>query len=98
MERILEELYNGSICPAENRSCDDPEYEGLCRESLKETDAFAKGLGKEQREAFDAMMENYLELCYMEKTQAFCDGFRLGAQMMCAVFCQDGSRRSGAFR
>lgn len=98
MERILEELYNGSICPAENRRCDSPEYERLCRESLKETDAFAGGLKEEQREAFDAMMENYLELCYMEKTQAFCDGFRLGARMMCAVFCQDGGRQSWASR
>ncbi len=98
MERILEELYNGSICPADSKSCDHPEYERKCRESLKETDAFAQGLAEEQKEAFEAMMENYLELCYMEKTQAFSDGFRLGARMMCAVFCQDTGRQSGMYR
>ena len=31
-------------------------------------------------------MDHYLEVSFMEKTQAFTDGFRLGAQVMCEVF------------
>lgn len=86
MERILEKLYNGEISPCDNNRCDDPNYRELCRCSLDETDAFAQRLDQDQREQFDELMEHYLEICYMEKTQSFTDGFRLGARMMCDVF------------
>lgn len=86
MDRILEQLYAGDLCPAENRKFDNPEYYEMCKASLAETEQFTKTLDEESQEAFDAMMEHYLELCYMEKTQAFSDGFRIGARMMCEVF------------
>lgn len=86
MERILEELYAGDLQPAENRNWDNPEYESKCAQSVKEIEAFSRQLDQESREAFDAMMDHYLELCYIEKTQAFSDGFRIGARMMWEVF------------
>ena len=81
MERILEQLYKGDLCPADN-----PDYRRLCSANLEETDRFANSLAEERREAFDILMDHYLEVSFMEKTQAFTDGFRLGAQVMCEVF------------
>ncbi len=93
MERILEQLYNGDLCPADSRIYDNPQYPGMCEVVLEETEEFAGALKAERREAFDAMMDHYLELCYVEKTQAFCDGFRIGARMMCEVFASGGEQR-----
>lgn len=47
---------------------------------------FSKKLDDESRKSFDALLEHYLELTYIEKSQTFCDGFRLGAGIMCEVF------------
>ena len=94
MGRILEELYIGDLQPAENRNWDDPEYEVKCEASLEEVHAFCERLDEESREAFDTMMENYLELCHMEKTQAFSDGFRIGARMMWEVFGREATGQS----
>ena len=35
-------------------------------------------------------MEHYLELTYLEKSETFCQGFRLGAGIMCEVFSENG--------
>lgn len=86
MERILEQLYNGDLSPADSRNYDNPQYPGMCQVVLEETEEFAAALKAERREEFDAMMDHYLELCYVEKTQAFSDGFRIGARIMCEVF------------
>ncbi|MBS6953185.1 MAG: hypothetical protein KH230_08110 [Enterocloster asparagiformis] len=86
MERILEQLYAGDLCPADNSVVENPNYRSLCKANLEETDRFANSLTEERREAFDIMMDHYLEVCFMEKTQAFADGFRMGAQVMCEVF------------
>lgn len=94
MGRILEELYSGDLQPAENRNWDNPEYEEKCEASLEEVHAFCERLDQESREAFDTLMENYLELCHIEKTQAFSDGFRIGARMMWEVFGSEVSSQA----
>ena len=74
MSSILEQLYAGDLTPAENVIQGNEEYDRLCRQS------------DESRKSFDALLEHYLELTYIEKSQTFCDGFRLGAGIMCEVF------------
>ena len=86
MEPILSRLYAGEIVPAEHAVEGNPRYEELCGISLREMDAFTKKLDEETRQEFDKLMEHYLELTYIEKTQTFGDGFRLGAGIMCEVF------------
>lgn len=86
MSSILEQLYAGDLVPAENQIRGNEEYDRLCRESVREIETFSKRLDEESRRAFDALLEHYLELTYMEKSQTFCDGFRLGAGIMCEVF------------
>jgi len=72
MSSILEQLYAGDLTPAEN--------------VIQGNEEFSKKLDDESRKSFDALLEHYLELTYIEKSQTFCDGFRLGAGIMCEVF------------
>ena len=83
MSSILEQLYAGDLTPAENVIQGNEEYDRLCRQSVQEIEEFSKKLDDESRKSFDALLEHYLELTYIEKSQTFCDGFRLGAGIMC---------------
>ncbi|MCB7319695.1 hypothetical protein LIZ87_13120 [Lacrimispora sp. 210928-DFI.3.58] len=83
---MLAKLYAGDLLPAENRIKGSREYDALCRQSLREIEEFTEKLDEETQKEFEALMEHYLELTYMEKTQTFCDGFRIGAAIMCEVF------------
>jgi hypothetical protein len=86
MESILQKLYAGDLLPAEQRIRGNSEYDALCRQSLAEMDEFTKKLSEEGRRDFETLMEHYLELTYMEKSQTFCDGFKIGAGVMWEVF------------
>ena len=86
MSSILEQLYAGDLTPAENVIQGNEEYDRLCRQSVQEIEEFSKKLDDESRKSFDALLEHYLELTYIEKSLTFCDGFRLGAGIMCEVF------------
>ena len=50
----------------------------------------ADRLDEDMRAEFDTLMEHYLELTFMEKSHTFSHGFRLGAGIMCEVFCENG--------
>ena len=41
---------------------------------------------EEYEKEFQNILDTYLELTYLEKRQSFCDGFRIGAGIMCEVF------------
>ena len=86
MKNILEQLYAGELVPAELKIEGNEEYETLCRRSLEEIENFTEKLDKENRKEFQNILDTYLELTYLEKRQSFCDGFRIGAGIMCEVF------------
>lgn len=94
MGKLLEQLYAGELHPADRMSRDNEEYITLCRESLEEIERFSSKLDVDLREEFDGLMEHYLELAYMEKTQTFGDGFRIGAGLMCEVFYENNRKRA----
>ena len=87
MKNLLEQLYAGELVPAELKIEGNEEYEALCRKSLEEIENFTEKLDKESRKEFQK------ELTYLEKRQSFCDGFRIGAGVMCEIF-HDRSVRS----
>lgn len=94
MKNLLEQLYAGELVPAELKIEENEEYEALCRKSLEEIENFTEKLDKESRKEFQNILDTYLELTYLEKRQSFCDGFRIGAGVMCEVF-QDRASRAG---
>ena len=92
MKTLLEQLYSGELVPAELKTEGNEEYKDLCRKSLKEVEDFTEKLDRESRKKFQDLLDTYLELTYLEKRQAFCEGFRMGAGIMCEVF-QDRTGR-----
>lgn len=86
MKNILEQLYSGELVPAESKIEGNEEYETLCRRSLKEIENFTEKLDQESQKEFQNLLDTYLELTFIEKRQSFCDGFRMGAGIMCEVF------------
>ena len=60
---------------------------------FEEIENFTEKLDKESRKEFQNVLDTYLELTYLEKRQSFCDGFRIGAGVMCEIF-HDRSVRS----
>ena len=90
MGRILNMLYTGDLHPADCAMQDSAEYQAMCRESLKEVERFTEKLDAGMKAEFDCLMEHYLELTYLEKSESFCQGFRLGAGIMCEVFSENG--------
>ena len=93
MKSLLEQLYAGELVPAELKIEGNEEYEALCRNSLEEIDHCTDKLATERRTQFQNVLDTYLELTYLEKRQSFCDGFRIGAGVMCEIF-HDRSVRS----
>lgn len=55
---------------------------------------FTDKLDRDMKEEFDLLMEHYLELTFIEKTQCFTDGFRIGAGVMCEVFYENAAERN----
>ena len=86
MKNILEQLYSGELVPAESKIEGNEEYETLCRKSLEEIENFTEKLDQESQKEFQNLLDTYLELTFIEKRQSFCDGFRMGAGIMCEVF------------
>ena len=94
MGKILQQLYRGDLCPAENAICGNAEYDGLSRQSMDDFNRFTDKLDRAMKEEFDLLMEHYLELTFIEKTQCFTDGFRIGAGVMCEVFYENAGERN----
>lgn len=94
MGKILQQLYRGDLCPAEHTVRGNAEYDALSRQSLKDFTLFTDKLDKDMQEEFDLLMEHYLELSFIEKTQCFTDGFRIGAGVMCEVFYENTAEQA----
>ena len=94
MGKILQQLYRGDLCPAENTIRGNAEYDALTRQSMDDFNRFTDKLDRDMKEEFDLLMEHYLELTFIEKTQCFTDGFRIGAGVMCEVFYENAAERN----
>ena len=92
MGKILQQLYRGDLCPAENTIRGNAEYDALTRQSMDDFNRFTDKLDRDMKEEFDLLMEHYLELTFIEKTQCFTDGFRIGAGVMCEVFYENAAK------
>lgn len=88
MNSIIEDLYNGDLCPCEQFKPILRRYREKREESFQGYEAFCEKLDKENVKEFEEIMEKHLELVSLEMEQVFSDGFKLGVKMMCEVFMQ----------
>ncbi len=82
MKSIIEELWNGRICPQESGLSDTPELKALNKSMGKYHAELENALNDEQKR----LLEQFLTCCdefeYKYEIQVFSCGFRLGAKLM----------------
>lgn len=88
MKRILEQLYNGDIFPAEQSNIELEGHKQKRHEQYKHYEDFVEQLKKfspplEQR--FIAIMDEQLDALPFDMAESFIYGFRLGARIMMEV-------------
>lgn len=89
MGSILKDLYDGNIFPTEQSRLQMEENQRARQEKLVDCDEFVQKLKKIDpalADQFIGIMDEQLETLPSETTDAFIDGFRLGARMMIEVF------------
>lgn len=83
MHSQLHNLFHGNVRPVENMRIEHPDY--LDKEQaadMLEYEFCASLTSREQRDQYDNTLEVRGQVTLMETTQAFIDGYRLGARMM----------------
>ena len=53
MGKILQQLYRGDLCPAENTIRGNAEYDALTRQSMDDFNRFTDKLDRDMKEEFD---------------------------------------------
>ena len=93
MGKILQQLYRGDLCPAENTIRGNAEYDALTRQSMDDFNRFTDKLDRDMKEEFDLLMEHYLELTFIEKTRVLRMGSAL-AQVLCVKYFMKMQRKA----
>lgn len=86
MDKILQDLYNGEIYPADQYRPKIKEYQSLWKDQYQHYEDFIKKLGSPLDQEFIHIMDEQLDTLPMEFSEMFIDGFRLGAKMMIEIF------------
>ena len=87
---IIEELYNGTLAPVENMVPQDPRYRQICGQIGGDREYFEKILPEKDSEKFKNWNGLIYEYEKMIEFTNFSNGFKLGMQMGCEVFGQEG--------
>ncbi len=88
MNTVLQQLYNGTLCPAEQYQPLQDFYRDMRREHCRHYTEFIKAL--EQLDPpldkrFIEIMDEQLDTIPLDFSSMFIDGFCLGAQMMIEI-------------
>jgi len=86
MQDIIEKIYRGELYPAEQIEPMLQDFRVKWEESKDNVDDFHNRLTEELKPLFEAVMVGKLEIATLEQTQAFVDGFKLGARLLVEVF------------
>ena len=88
MQEIIEKIYRGELYPAEQIDPMLQDFRVKWEESKDNTAAFSNQLSDELKPLFEAVMVDKLEIAALEQTQAFVDGFKLGAKLLVEVLAE----------
>lgn len=87
MSKILRQLYEGEIFPAEQFRPKLKEYLAIRKRNATHYDHFIQKLENPLLvDEFRKIMDEQLDLCPLELTESFLDGFRLGARLAIELF------------
>ena len=82
MSKLLDQLYNGELCPMEHTRPRDPEYGEIDRAFSDKRRELARQLSGEKQGQWEELEELYTTLLSTELRSAFGRGFRLGCELM----------------
>ena len=86
---ILEKLWAEGLHPAETACRHSKEHIRAVRRWSESERALTEGLGEGQRERYEKAMSDYSVLVSSSECDSFMTGFRLGAELMIDVFCDE---------
>lgn len=89
MQELIEKLYNGEIYPAEKINPLLQDYKNKWHISSELKEKFEKSLPEELKSDFETILLGELELTTFEMTQAFVDGYKLGAKFLIEILAED---------
>lgn len=92
MSSILQQLYNGEICPAEQYQPLQDSYRNIREEHRDHYMDFINALKQLEPpldKRFIEIMDEQLDTIPLNFSSMFIDGFCLGAQMMIEILCKD---------
>ena len=87
---IIEQLYNGEVSPVEDIIPSDPNYRKICWQIGEEREYFESILSEKDKERFNSWNTLIYEYEKMIELENFSNGFKLGMQLGCEVFGQEG--------
>lgn len=90
MKSILEELYRGNLNPEERMIPTDPEYRQLNRKLSDLMVEAKQRFSEDDFKTLEEILDLNGETSSMVVSEAFVQGFRMGALVMVEVFCGDG--------
>lgn len=85
MKSILEELYEGNICPDEWMISKHPEYHPLIKRISGMLEMWRNKLSEENYSQLEKLLDLRSEASSMETSEAFMNGFKLGALIIAEV-------------
>lgn len=90
VKSILEELYNGSVYPAERICPTDPEYRPVNNEIGEIKKYFKNKMSEKDLKLFEKLENLYCQSSSIELTETFVYGFRLAALVIIEVYSEKG--------
>lgn len=85
MKSILEELYNGNICPDETLVPKDPQYRLINRKIAEAIENWRTKLSEQDFKELEELLYLRSQADSMQATTAFLHGFKLGASILIEV-------------
>lgn len=82
MNNIIEKIYRGELCPAEQDDCKVCQLKRLYEEKKQQEKSFYCSLNEEQKKEYELMMEMHFMISGKELEQEFCNGFRMAFQLI----------------
>ncbi len=82
---ILNSLYDGDLCPAEQIVLHDRKYRCILKRQSKENDKLDLSLTPDQRKVFEKYKENVNHATEHLLRKSFQQGFRIGAKIIMEI-------------
>ncbi|MGI5984664.1 MAG: hypothetical protein GXY01_02140 [Clostridiales bacterium] len=85
MQKILEQIYNGELCPSERSEVCVEKFRTAKKAAVQAHDEFERKLTPEMKAELDSFLSSESDVTAYHIEQAFVDGFRLGAKLILEI-------------